>query len=68
MSPIGLANNLMLDFRCWIIPRFVYATKADFAGDQVSEVIRARVEQLAATAVAIGRALEGVKNQTASRA
>ena len=68
MSPIGLANSLMLDFRCWIIPRFVYATKADFAGDKVSDVIRARVDQLAATAVAIGRALEEVKNQTASQA
>ena len=68
MSPMGLANNLMLDFRCWIIPRFVYATKADFAGDQVSHVIAARVEQLAATAVAIGRALEQVKSQTASQA
>ena len=66
MSPMGLANNLMLDFRCWIIPRFVYATKADFNGDQVSHVIGTRVEQLAATAVAIGRALEQVKSQTAS--
>jgi NAD(P)H-dependent FMN reductase len=68
MSPIGLANNLMLDFRCWIIPRFVYATKADFAGDQVSDVIGSRVEQLAATALAIGGALQQAKNQTASQA
>lgn len=67
MSPMGLANNLMLDFRCWIIPRFVYATKADFNGDQVSHVIGTRVEQLAATAVAIGHALEQVKSQTASQ-
>ena len=26
---MGLANSLMLDFRCWIVPRFVYVTGAD---------------------------------------
>lgn len=30
MSVLGLANSLMLDFRCWIVPRFVYATGPDF--------------------------------------
>lgn len=30
MSVLSLANSLMLDFRCWIIPRFVYATGPDF--------------------------------------
>jgi NAD(P)H-dependent FMN reductase len=32
MSIMGLANSLMLDFRCLIIPRFVYAKGDDFSG------------------------------------
>jgi NAD(P)H-dependent FMN reductase len=30
MAPLGLMNSLMLDFRVWIAPRFVYATDADW--------------------------------------
>lgn len=30
MAPMQLANSLMLDFRAWILPRFVYATGRDF--------------------------------------
>src|SRR6187397_2898113 len=30
MSIMALANSLMLDFRCVILPRFIYATKSDF--------------------------------------
>jgi NAD(P)H-dependent FMN reductase len=30
MSIMGMANSLMLDFRCLIIPRFVYAKGDDF--------------------------------------
>lgn len=33
MSIMPLANSLMLDFRCVIVPRFVYATGAAFAKD-----------------------------------
>ncbi|RXK56591.1 NADPH-dependent oxidoreductase [Oleiharenicola lentus] len=47
MSVMALANSLMLDFRCLIVPRFVYAEAEDFADDRVSnpEQVR-RVEQL----------------------
>ena len=31
MSVMAYANSLMLDFRCVIIPRFVYATGSAFA-------------------------------------
>ena len=31
MSVMPFANSLMLDFRCWIVPRFVYAVKDDFS-------------------------------------
>jgi NAD(P)H-dependent FMN reductase len=48
MSIMSLANSLMLDFRCLIIPRIVYATRQDFADGTVSSPeLRRRVEQLA---------------------
>lgn len=54
MSIIGLANSLMLDFRCLIIPRFVYATGDDFKDDRVPKAALAkRVAQLATAAKAI---------------
>jgi len=48
MSIVGLSNSLMLDFRCLIIPRFVYATSEDFQGDRVPrpDLVK-RIKQLA---------------------
>jgi len=61
MSVMSLANSLMLDFRCLIVPRFVYATGGDFAGDEVgSAKIKDRVGQLAREAVRLARAVKGV--------
>jgi FMN reductase len=54
MSIMSLANSLMLDFRCLIIPRFVYATGDDFEYGQVaSESLRQRIKQLADTSLRI---------------
>ena len=51
LSIIGLANSLMLDFRCVILPRFVYATGEDFApGSIASPEVRRRIQQLAEAA------------------
>lgn len=52
MSVMGLANSLMLDFRCLIVPRFVYATSGDFSDGRLAneEQIR-RVAQLARATV-----------------
>ena len=62
MSAIGFANSLMFDFRCLIIPRFVYCIRDDFtdAGEPGPE-ITSRVEALAATAVDLARALAWVR-------
>lgn len=58
MSAMGLANSLMLDFRCVIVPRFVYATGESFEGDQLAdEDIARRVDQLVAATVRISDAL-----------
>ena len=64
MSPMGLANSLMLDFRSLIIPRYVYADRGDFGetGDP-SDVIRARIDELARAALDLARGLAWVRSQ-----
>jgi len=58
MGIMALANSLMLDFRCTIVPRFVYATEADFSGEAIAnpEVAR-RTQDLAATVARFATAL-----------
>ena len=51
MSVMSLANSLMLDFRCVILPRFVYATGDDFTDGQLtSKKLAQRLHQLADSA------------------
>ena len=70
MSVMGLANSLMLDFRCIIIPRFVYATGADFGDDRLatmhiaSDTIRERIAELVETTVALTHAIGPVYGET----
>ncbi|MBT5902742.1 MAG: NAD(P)H-dependent oxidoreductase [Opitutaceae bacterium] len=48
MSVMAVANSLMLDFRCVIVPRFVYATPADFDDQGISnDALRDRVSECA---------------------
>jgi NAD(P)H-dependent FMN reductase len=54
MSVMSLANSLMLDFRCLIIPRIVYATSEDFTnGNLSSSQVRERVRELAVASTRI---------------
>jgi NAD(P)H-dependent FMN reductase len=54
MSVMSLANSLMLDFRCLIIPRIVYATSEDFMDGRLnSPDVRDRVRQLAVASTII---------------
>jgi FMN reductase len=53
MSVMSFANSLQLDFRCWIVPRFVYVVKKDWEGTvlrepKVRERIRGLLEMLVA--------------------
>ncbi|MGB7328178.1 MAG: NAD(P)H-dependent oxidoreductase [Rubripirellula sp.] len=58
MSAMGLANSLMLDFRCVIVPRFIYATGESFEGNQLAdESIQNRVNQLVEESVRMSKAL-----------
>ena len=48
MAVMSLANSLMLDFRCIVVPRFVYASGAAFTDGRLSEPkIEGRVTELA---------------------
>lgn len=51
MSIMALANSLMLDFRCVVLPRFVYATGDDFGdGALTNATILRRIHDLALAA------------------
>jgi NAD(P)H-dependent FMN reductase len=58
MSVMAYANSLMLDFRCVIIPRFVFATNDAFDGDNINDKkIVGRIETLADDLVRFTKAL-----------
>jgi FMN reductase len=60
MSPLGMANSLMLEYRCVIVPRFVYAIGEDFRDDgELSDKIRDRIGQLCAEATKLANGLAG---------
>lgn len=47
MSVMQFANSLMLDFHCWIVPRFVYVTGSDIADDRIANPeVERRVAEL----------------------
>jgi FMN reductase len=44
MSVMSFANSLMLDFRVWIVPRFVYSLKSDWQdGELKNDAVRERM-------------------------
>lgn len=48
MAPMSVANSLMLDFRCLVLPRFVYATGDAFSAQGIEdETVHGRVLELA---------------------
>ena len=58
MSVMSLANSLMLDFRCYIVPKFVYATKNDFDdGEITNSEIKTRIEELGFEVIRVSKAL-----------
>ena len=65
MAPIGFANSLMLDFRCLIIPRYVYCTGADFDADgTLAASLHERVDELARMAIELAAAVDRVRRNT----
>ncbi len=63
MAVMSFANSLMLNFRCLIVPRFVYATKDDFnsAGKEITDgQIKLRIEEICDRMVNLTKALAAV--------
>ena len=55
---MNLANCLMLDFRCLILPKFVYATGHHFdEGRIIDEGVEQRITELARSLVRISTAM-----------
>ena len=61
MSPMSYANSLMLDFRCIIIPRFVYADKTCFNNGKINDIIKDRIEELVDASIILSKALKITK-------
>ena len=60
MSVMAYANSLMLDFRCVVVLRFVFATTDAFDDDTVTDAkVTRRIEQVAAELVRFATALRG---------
>ena len=58
MSIMGLANSLMIDYRGYIIPRFVFAIKKDFDETKVIDFdIKERIKELGKEMIRITKAL-----------
>jgi len=58
MSPLGMMNSLMLDFRCIVLPRFVYLSRGSYtdSGEPNDEAM-GRIEELSAELLRISGAL-----------
>lgn len=58
MSVMSFANSLMLDFRCLILPKFVYATGQAFEGTQLADaMVSARITELSESLARIADAV-----------
>jgi FMN reductase len=63
MSVMPLANSLMLDFRCMVLPRFVYAIYSDFADGQIAnDDVNQRLDDLADDMLRVGAALKNAND------
>ena len=56
MSPMSFVNSLILDFRCLIIPRFVFADKSCFnKNGKIKSAIKIRIEELVDTSIKLSK-------------
>ena len=55
---MSFMNSLMLDFRCIIIPRFVYADQTCFNNNgDINKLIKDRIEELVNSSILLSKAL-----------
>jgi len=73
MSVMNIANSLMLDFRCLIVPRFVYALSSAFGNDRTEEMfiedpdILERIKELAAMTCSLAGAIDPIIGELPER-
>ena len=73
MSVMNIANSLMLDFRCMIVPRFVYATSGAFGKDREPGMfvedpdILARIKEMTSMTYSLAGAIDPVINEMPER-
>ena len=59
MSPMSFMNSLMLDFRCIIIPRFIYADGDSFdENNNLDEQTKDRIEELVDLSILLSKQIE----------
>ena len=59
MSPMSFINSLMLDFRCIIIPRFVYTDKTCFhKNGNVNDATKDRIVELVDSSILLSKVLK----------
>jgi NAD(P)H-dependent FMN reductase len=64
MAPMGLANSLLLDFQCLIVPQLVYVTDAEFEDDQLTgEQAHQRIDAVAEETIRLTAALRPAASQ-----
>ena len=58
MSPMSFANTMMIDFRCIIIPRYVYADKKCFSENgKINNEIKERIKELVEKSILLTNSL-----------
>ncbi len=58
MSMLGIANSLMLDFRTFILPRFVYTTGDAIQGNEIVDLdVQTRIRELVTEFIRVTTAL-----------
>lgn len=58
MGVMSLANSLMLDFRCFILPRFVYASDESFHNHALDPKVDDRLAKLVEELIRVASALK----------
>lgn len=68
MAVMPFANSMMLDFRCYVVPRFVYATGNAVRNGKVADnEVLARIEALCTESVRVAGALKQSKETDAAQ-
>ena len=60
MAVMSFANSLMLNFKCIIVPRFVYASATSFDNEKreiIDSKIKKRIEELSDKVTSLTKAL-----------